>query len=185
MAYKKFDDPTAAVDQSPRKVYDAFPVEVVRRALQGVLNRVVGGGAGGEGTALVANLCASCGTGGDNASAGLGVGNTLYVIVNGVYGTRGTAGNYTLPAGTQGANTFVKYLISGPINSTAGTVSMGNEGATEAKAKLPDCPDGHVALGYMLFATTAGTAWNRGTNCVVGGIGTASYVNLLHMPYDG
>jgi hypothetical protein len=183
--YKKFDDPTAGVSQAGKKVNEAFWSEAVRRAIQGISNRVLWGTSG---TITTTTVKTGCGTGGDSATDGIGVSVPIHVIINGVLGTRGTAGNYKLPAGTQAADTFVKYLISGPINSTAGTVSLGNEGATAAEALLPDCPDGHVALGYMLYATTEGNAWNRGANAVAGqtgSAGTASFVDLMHMPYSG
>lgn len=184
MAYKKFDDPTLAVSQSVRKIYEAIPKEAYRRALQGAFNRIL---CGTHGTATLADWRASCGTGG--AGTGLGVSGQLFVIVNGVLGTRGTAASYNLPAGTQGAATIVKYLISGPINSTAGTVTAGNESATTAGALLPDLPDGHVALGYMLYNGNGTVGWNRGANVATGQdgatSGTASFVDLMHMPYDG
>jgi hypothetical protein len=189
MAFKyptgKFDDPGKSVSQSSKKIYDATFDESLRRALQGVLNRVLWGTSG---TITTTTVKTGCQTGGDSATDGIGVSVPIHVIINGVLGTRGTAGNYKLPAGTQAANTFVKYLISGPINSTAGTVTLGNEGETAAKALLPDCPDGHVALGYMLYATTAGTAFDRSSNqlaALTGAAGTFSFVDLMHMPYDG
>lgn len=40
MAYKKFDDADKKVDQSQFGVYDAIYTEAVRRALQGINNRV-------------------------------------------------------------------------------------------------------------------------------------------------
>jgi len=183
MAYKKFDDPSALVAQSPRKVYDAFPVESIRRALQGVLNRVV---FGTDGTTNLVKL-AGCGTGGDSATDGLGCTGAISVIINGRLGTRGSAGNYKLPSGTQGTGTYVKYLISGPINSTAGTVTAGNESTSATGAYLPDCPNGHVALGYMQYAASSTCGWNRDANIVAGQVtagsaGTATFVDLAHMP---
>ena len=183
MAYKKFDDANLNVSQAPRKVYNAIPVESVRRALQGAYNRVL---CGTHGTATLADWRASCGTGG--AGTGVGVSGQLFVVVNGILGTRGTAASYNLPAGTQAAATIVKYLISGPINSTAGTVTAGNESATTAGAKLPDLPDGHVALGYMLYTGNGTVGWNRGANAPAGQAaatsGTATFVDLMHMPLE-
>ena len=187
MAYKKFDDGVKSVEDAPRKVYNAAQDEALRRAIQSVLNRVLWGTSG---TITTTTLKTGCGTGGDSATDGIGVSVPIHVIVNGILGTRGTAGNYKLPVGTQAAMTWVKYLISGPINSTAGTVTAGNEAGTAAgssAAMLPDCPDGHVALGYMLYLSGT-SGWNRNANAVAGqsgSSGTAAFVDLIHMPYDG
>jgi hypothetical protein len=183
MAYKKFDDPSDLVNQAPRKVYNAVPYTSIRRALQGVLNRVIGGT---DGTSNLVVL-AGCGTGGDSTASGIGCTAGIAVIVNGRRGTRGSAGNYNLPAGTQGRGTYVKYLISGPINSTAGTVTAGNESTSATGAYLPDCPDGHVALGYLEYAAASTCGWNRGLNKVAnqvtaGSAGTFTFVDLAHMP---
>jgi hypothetical protein len=183
MAYKKFDDPSTLVAQAPRKVYNAFPYTSIRRALQGVLNRVI---YGTDGTSNLVTL-AGCGTGGDSTASGLGCTAGIRVIVNGRLGTRGSAGNYNLPSGTQGAGTYVKYLISGPINSTAGTVTAGNESTSATGAYLPDCPDGHVALGYMEYAASSTCGWNRNLNKAAnqvtsGSAGTFTFVDLAHMP---
>jgi hypothetical protein len=183
MAYAKFDDPSKKVSAAPRKVYDAFPVESIRRALASVMNRVV---FGTDGTSNLVVL-AGCGTGGDSTASGIGCTAGIRVIVNGRMGTRGSAGNYALPSGTQGTGTYVKYLISGPINSTAGTVTAGNESTSSTGAYLPDLPDGHVALGYMEYVASSTCGWNRDLNKVAnqttsGSAGTFTFVDLANMP---
>lgn len=183
MAYRKFDDPALNVAQAPRKVYDAVEHEDLRRALQGVLNRVFDGNFGTAGTTAAARATAlktGCQTGG---TGGIGVANPVAVIINGRAGTRASAGSYWLPAGTQSAATYVKYLIAGGFGTT-GTVIAGNESTSATGAYLPDCPDGYVALGYMEYL--AGTSpWNRGANICSGtsaSAGTATFVDLVHMP---
>ncbi len=183
MAYVRFDDPSGKISQAPRKVYDAFPYEAIRRALASISNRVVGGT---DGTSNLTVL-AGCGTGGDSTASGIGCTAGITVIVNGRRGTRGSAGNYILPTGTQGTGTYVKYLISGPINSTAGTVRAGNESTSATGAYLPDLPDGHVALGYMEYAASSTCGWNRNLNKVAGQVtagsaGTFTFVDLANMP---
>lgn len=102
--------------------------------------------------------------------------------------------NLYLPDGTQGSNTWVKYLVAAKFG-TAATVVAGNEGASATAAKLPDCPNGYVAVGYLEYNTTSGKyirfgggtaggynvlSGNTGATC-----GTVSeWVNLLHMPLD-
>lgn len=180
MAYKKFDDATKAVAQSPRKVYDAIPVESFRRAIQSISNRILGGTGGTGATSVVS----ACGTG---ATGGLKWGNTLLAVINGRFGTVLCADNLELPAGTQASATYVKYLISGGFG-TGGTVTAGNEGTSSTKALLPDCPDGHVAVGYMEYAANSSYAFIRTNRTVTGGAaataGTASFKDLIHMPYS-
>lgn len=184
MAYKKFDDPADNVAQSPRKLYDAVAHESVRRAIQSITNRILDGNFGTAGTtaaARAAAMASGCGTGG---TGGVCIGAALAVIINGRAGTRSSAGSLWLPAGTQAANTFVKYGIFGGFGSS-GTCLAGNEGASATAAYLPDCPDGLICFGYMQYATTNGQAWNRGANVCSGSsasAGTASFVDLVHMP---
>jgi hypothetical protein len=184
MAYAKFDDPSKKVSQAMRKGYEGIWDDKLRRLLQASLNRVFWGT---DGTSLATTL-AGCGTGGDSTASGIGCTAGIRVIVNGRLGTRGSAGNYKLPAGTQGAGTYVKYLICGPINSTAGTVLAGNESTSSTGAYLPDCPATYVALGYMEYAASSTCGWNRGLNKVAGQVtagsaGTATFVDLVHMPF--
>jgi hypothetical protein len=185
MAYKKFDDPIKTVDDSKLKVANAFGFQAdsIRRALQSVLNRVVmyDGTNGNLSTAFAGN----CGTG---AGTGCCIGKPLFVLINGKLGTRGSCGTVVVPVGTQAKDTFVKYGLFGALGSS-GTCFAGNESATAAGAKLPDCPDGLICFGYMQFATTSGTAWDRGTAIVTGvaaasACGTATFQDLWHMPYD-
>ena len=183
MAYKKFDDPSLDVAQSPRKVYDAVVHEALRRAIQSITNRIVSGNFGTAGTTaagVATALNSSCGTG---QTGGCCIGAALAVIINGRAGTRSSSGSMWLPAGTQSASTYVKYGLFGACGST-GTCLAGNESTSATGAYLPDCPDGLMCFGYMQYA--AGTsAWNRGANVVTGqtgSSGTATFVDLVHMP---
>jgi hypothetical protein len=199
--YKKFDDPDAKVDNSALKVFGAVPVEALRRALQGITNRVLGG---------------TSGTGGYWAGAGLTLGSTagftfpmvLGVVRDGVHSTVAAAastGMYFGTTGTMGANTVAKFLVCS-IDGTSGTVigpgnvvskaDYASAALAAAKAKLPDLPDGAVALGYVTLnapaatklvltdgATTAAAllGYILGTG---GTAGTAAYVNLVNMPFN-
>ena len=188
MAFKyatgtKFDDATKAVSQASRKVYDADFHENMRRAILSISNRVLDGNFGTAGTTAAGRasaILAGCQTGG---TGGIGVSAPLAVIINGRAGTRASAGSYNLPAGTQAASTYVKYLICGGFG-TSGTVLAGNEATSSTQAYLPDCPAEYVALGYMEYA--AGTSnWNRDANVVTGqtgSSGTATFTDLVHMP---
>jgi hypothetical protein len=183
MAYRKFDDPSLKRANESRKLDPVFPYEALRRSLQGVLNRVFDGNFGTAGTTAAgraAALATGCQTGG---TGGIGVSKPLAVIINGRAGSRASAGSYWLPAGTQSANTYVKYGIFGGTG-TSGTVLAGNESTSSTGAYLPDCPDGYVCLGYMEYV--AGTVgWNRGANVVTGqtgSSGTATFTDLVHMP---
>lgn len=182
MAYRKFDDPAKSRSNDIGKVYPVFPSDSERRALQGVLNRVIWGGTGGTHTT---SLYAGCGTG---STGGVKITNVLGIAINGRIGTAFNRDNMELPAGTQSANTVVKYLVSSGFG-TSGTVTAGNEGTSSTKAFLPDCPDGHVAVGYFEYATTAGNAFVR-TNKALTGHSAATagtineWVNLVHMPLN-
>lgn len=189
MAFKyptgtKFDDQTKTVSQAAKKVHEAFWDETQRRALQASLNRILWGVIGTNGTAataIEASFKSGCQTGG---TGGIGVAKPLGLIINGRAGTTATAGSFNLPDGTQASNTFVKYGIFIGFG-TSGTVKAGNESSTSTGAYLPDCPDGYVCVGYMQYATTAGTAWDRSSNVVTGqsgACGTATFVDLIHMP---
>lgn len=189
MAYKKFDDPSAAVSQASRKVYDSFWNDAQRRAIQSICNRVVGpvGGAGTASTTIQISL-------GTGSTCGVKIPNMVTCVINGRWGTIQSQDNIYLPKGTQGSNTWVKYLISGK-HGTAGTVTAGNEGTSSTAARLPSCPDGHVAIGYLEYNTTSGKfiRFGGGTansyNVVSGNVaatcGTVSdWEDLMHMPYD-
>lgn len=182
MAYKKFDDPTAKVSQSVRKVYDSFWHDAQRRAIQSVCNRVI---AGTSGTAGGTSFNAGVGTG---ATGGVAIRYGVTVVINGRMGTVGAQANLEFPAGTQASATYVKYLISTGFGSS-GTVTAGNEATSSTDARLPDLPDGHVAVGYMEYAANGTRGWIR-TNSVCSGNtggtnGTVNeWVNLVHMPYS-
>ena len=191
MAYPKFDDPPATRANESRKLDPVFPKEAWRRALQGVLNRVVAGTAA---TSLIfygTSAIASLGTG---STCGIKIGNSLMCVINGRLGTSYTQDNLYLQAGTQGSNRWVKYLVA-VKHGTYGTVFAGNEGTASTKALLPDCPDGYCAVGYLEYATTSGPllrigAGTAGAQCRLSGAGAGTngtviaWVNLQHMPMD-
>jgi hypothetical protein len=191
MSYKKFDDPTANVDDSKHKVYKAFPKTSERRALQGIANRVIGGTNGTQGPLVTAG----CALG---TTAGFKTANNVSCLINGVQSIAIAQDNLNMPPGTQGTNTVAKYLIS-TGTGTSGTVSgPGNvvdkgDYATVALAaaacKLPDLPDGHCALGYVTLNAPEATVLefqdDAGYILGTGGTaGTATYVDLNCMPYD-
>ena len=180
MAYDKFDDPVESVSQKSGNAYEAFPNEAVRKALMGISNRVLGGTSG---TGQVPTL-AECGTG---ATGGVQITNVVACIINGRLGTITAQENLELPAGTQAAATYVKYLISSGFGSS-GTVTAGNEGADSTSAHLPDLPDGHCALGYVEYQANGTRAFIR-DNAVLSGVaagtnGTVSdWEDLVCIPY--
>ena len=193
MSYKKFDDADAKVDQSSKKVY-SVPLEVFRRAIQGVANRVVGLTAGGTaGTAALALAGLGLGT-----TAGFKIGNAISVVINGEQSAVIAQDNLYLPAGTMGTNTVAKYLVCTAAGTSGTVVGPGNvilksdyASATlaAAAAKLPDLPDGYCCLGFVTLQAPAATALahSRSAGFVLGTggtAGTATYTNLACMPYD-
>lgn len=180
MSYKKFDDPLTTREIS-KNIYDAFPKDVIRRAIIGITNRVTGGTSG---TGHVPTL-ASIGTG---STGGVKIGTTVSAVINGRLGTVVAQDNIRLPDGTQGTATYVKYLVSASF-TTSGTVTAGNESTSSTGAHLPDLPDGHVALGYFEYAANSTTGFVRTNNVLtgigtsVGTAGTVSFKDLVCMPY--
>lgn len=180
MAYAKFDDPIKKVSQKVGNVYEAAPWDAIRKALIGLTNRVTGGTSG---TGHVPTL-AGCGTG---ATGGVKIGNMVSAVINGRLGTITAQNDLELPAGTQAAATYVKYLISSGFGSS-GTVTAGNEGTSSTKAYLPDLPSSHVALGYVEYAANGTRGFIR-TNSVLSGNtggtnGTVSeWKDLVCIPY--
>ena len=158
MAYKKFDDPIERVSQKDGDVYEAIKYESVRRALVGAGNRVLGGTSG------TVSVLAGLGTG---ASGGVQVTNPVLATINGRLGTITAQTDLELPAGTQAAATFVKYLVSSGFGSS-GTVTTGNEGTDSTSAHLPNLPAGHVALGYVQYNANGTRGFIR-TNSVLSG----------------
>jgi len=191
MAYKKFDDPSAKVSQASRKVYEAFWNDAQRRAIQSVCNRVLCGTGGTlGGTAGVGSDWLSTG-----GTSGLDFTNRLVLLINGRMGTAASQANINLPKGTQGSGTWVKYLVSAKFGGTACTITAGNEGASSTAARLPSCPDGQVAIGYVEYNTTSGAfirfgggtanSYNVLTGNVAATCGTlCGTCCLFHMPYD-
>ncbi len=191
MAFKyttrKFDAPPLSGKDDARRTYEAFYNDAMRRALMAISNRVLWGTLATNGTANTqreASYKSGCQTGG---TGGIGVARALGLIINGRQGTTATAGSFWLPVGTQSASCFVKYGIFVGFGTT-GTVLAGNEGATSTAAHMPESPEEYVCVGYMEYATTEGTAWNRGANVVsgqTGSSGTFTFVDLIHAPlYD-
>lgn len=168
MAYKRFDDPSKAVNQAPYKVYEAFEHDEWRRAIMGITNRILSGSAGTGGTSL-SNLNAAIGTG---ATCGVAVTGDWLISINGRVGTAAGQSNIYLPAGTQAASTYVKYLICLAFG-TKGTIFAGNEGTGSTTAYLPNCPADYVPIGYVEYAANATAGFGR-----VGG-GTANSQNIL------
>lgn len=186
MAYKKFDDPDEKVSQAGRKVFDATYSESLRRAIQGITNRVIGGSNGTQGPLITAG-CA------DGSTGGAQIANALTVLLNGVQDSVIAQDNLRMPAGTQGSNTVAKYLIctgagtSGTIIGPGNVVDKANyDSATLAAAacKLPDLPDGYCAVGYLTL--NAPTALDVVMNAAALGTtqGTSSYIDLMCMPYN-
>lgn len=187
MGYRKFDDPPLSRANEARKLDPVFPYEAIRRALQGVVNKVI---AGTSGTANGTGLYAGVGTG---STCGIKVAYGVVLDINGRLGTMAPQDNLYLPNGTQSKSTYVKYLVAAKFG-TAATVVLGNEGTDSTSAKLPDCPDGYVAVGYCEYATGTAGAFIRfgggtagGQNVLSGNVaatcGTVNaWVNLLHMP---
>jgi len=199
MAYRKFDDPDTKVDDSRAKVYGAFPNEAIRRAIQGVSNRVIGGTNGTQGPLIDA----TCGIGG---SAGFKVGSGVSVVRDGVVSAVAVTDNLLFSKlGTMGTNTVAKFLICTTDGTSATCIGPGNvvsksdyASATlaAAAAKLPDLPDGACALGYVtlqapaatvLVLTDGATTAAANLGYAIGGgstAGTATYVDLVCMPLN-
>jgi hypothetical protein len=187
MSYAKFDDSSKKTSQSARKINEATWEEDMRRALQGVLNRVLWGTGGTSGTSVGVVL-------GTGSTCGIKLPYPMILLINGRIGTAAAQDNIYLPSGTQTAATYVKYLVSVGFG-TKGTVTAGNEGTGSTTALLPDCPDGMVAIGYVEYAAngtrgyirigggTAGNSQNVLSGNAGGTCGTVNaWVDLVHMP---
>jgi hypothetical protein len=191
MAFKfgsgKFDDPDKKVDASVNKI-EVFENTAQRRAFQGIMNGVLG-------TTGLIWLGAGIGTAG---SAGFKINNTVSILINGIMTTAAAEDNLFMPEGTQGTSTAAKYLIA--HNGTSGTVvGPGNVinmndystvALASAAAKLPDLPDGMVALGYVNVCAPSATilAFSNDAGFAVGKTGTTgtgTFVDLACMPYSG
>ena len=193
MSYPKFDDPAKKVDASGRKVY-GIPREDIRRAFQGITNRVIGltaAGTAGTGHLALAGLTLG-------ATAGVKIGHAITVVINGIQSDVIAQDNLRYPPGTQGTNTVAKYLVCTSTGTSGTVIGPGNvvlksdhADATTAAvaAKLPDLPDGYCALGYVTLQAPAATAlaFGEGVGFVTGTggtAGTATYTNLSCMPYN-
>jgi hypothetical protein len=199
MAYKKFDDADKKVDQSQFGVYDAIYTEAVRRALQGINNRVLGATAG---TGFYPTL-AVCAIG---TTCGFKTTNEVGVVRDGVLSKVIAKDNlYFGTCGTMGTNTVAKFLICSIDGTSATNIGPGNvvdKGAyasatlAAAAAKIPDLPAGAVALGYVtldapaatvLVLTDGATTAAARLGYAIGGgttAGTAAYVDLVNYPLN-
>jgi len=201
MAYKKFDDADKKVDQSQFGVYDAVYTEAVRRAVQSVTNRVLGTTSG---TGSIPTL-ATCAVG---STMGFITTYDVGVVRDGVASTvaaTDATGLYFGTCGTMGTNTVAKFLICSIDGTSATCIGPGNvvdKGAyasatlAAAAAKIPDLPDGAVALGYVTVNAPAATklvltdgattaAARLGYKFGTGGTaGTAAYVDLMNYPLN-
>lgn len=186
----KFDEPNVAGDRSVTSAYKSFPKEDLRRALQGITNRVIGGTNGTQGPLIVAG----CALG---TTAGFKTANNVTCVIDGVQSIAIAQDNLKPPAGTLGTNRVTKFLVC-TGTGTSGTVLQGNTvdkgnyttiALATAACKLPDLPNGYCALGYItyqgptatapIFVNTGGFVMGTG-----GTAGTATYVDLNCMPYD-
>jgi hypothetical protein len=165
--------------QTNSKVKDAFHKASERTALRGIANRILGGTSG---TAAYYGVGLAIGTA---AVTGVGWTNPVSAVIDGVKVDIASTLNIAIPAslGTQPTNTFCKYLVYNMGTSGTGFIAKGNEALTAAAAKLPDLPDGGVALGYFQVNSTAG-AWTAGTGMDSAGA-TITYQDLICMPIDG
>jgi hypothetical protein len=194
--YKKFDDPNPKVDQSGSKISGAFDFAVMRSAIMGVMNEVLGGTAG---TGYVTAGCEG------GSSSGVQTANPVIVKIDGVAYTITAQNNIPMPTsgttqgvnqivqGTQGTNTVCKYLIyagtsgsafvaQGNIVDKGDTIkNYANAAAAALDAKLPDLPDYSVALGYLQLNTpvAAKAVIQTGT---LSTMGTVAYTDLFNMP---
>ena len=160
MSYKKFDDANEAVSNSKMKVYDAITNEAIRRAIQGISNRIIGGSNGTQGPLITATLAAG-------STAGVKTTNAVTCVINGVKVSVAALDNLVPPAGTMGSNKAAKYLLAVESAGTGGTVyGPGNvvdcaDYSTNtlalAACKLPDLPDGQCALGYISIVSPYAT----------------------------
>lgn len=200
MAYKKFDAAHNKTDITQFGVYDAVVLESLRRAFQGISNRVIGGSNGTQGPLIAPGLALG-------ATAGFRNTNAVSVVRNGVVSVVAASTNLLFPAhGTLGTNCVTKFLVctkdgtSGTIVGPGNIVNKSDYASAElaaAAAKIPDLPDGACALGYVTLSAPAATvmvltdgastaAAKLGYVAGTGGTaGTATYVDLVCMPYDG
>ena len=200
MAYKKFDDADPKVDQAQFKVFGAVPVEALRRALQGISNRCLGTTSG---TGFIPTM-ATCAIG---TTCGFKTTYDVGVIRDGVVSTVAAKDNmYFGTTGTMGTNTVAKFLICSIDGTSATCIGPGNvidKGAyasatlAAAAAKIPDLPDGAAPLGYVtldapaatkLVLTDGATTTAALLGYAIGGgttAGTAAYVDLANMPFNG
>lgn len=189
MAYTKFDAKLVKTDDSRFLVNDAFRKESMRRALQGIANRILTGTGGTDGTNAIGAVCAT------GTTAGVKTTSPVSAIVNGKRVAIAAGDNVELPTATLAASTVAKFLISANADGTVSVTGPGNvvevadyasAGAAGSATYLPDLPDDSVALGYFLWTGPA-VAVTMGTGQVLdtATTGTAAYTDLFCMPYNG
>jgi len=188
MAYTKFDAKVDSVDDSRHLVYDAFRKESMRRALQGIANRVLTGTGGTNGTNTIGAVCAT------GTTAGVKTTSPVTAIINGARVAVAAQDNVELPKFTLPISSVAKLLIYANSGGTAGVTSPGNilavadydsAAAAGSAAKLPDLPDNCVALGYFLITGPAvAVAFDTGQVLNTATTGTAAFTDLFCMPYD-
>jgi len=185
MAYKKFDDPNTKVDQSKMKTY-ASPMEYMRRALQGVANRVLGGTEGTSSSPVTAG-CA------DGSTGGIQIVNQIAVVIDGAQGTCIGQDNLKMTAGTMASNSVAKFLVATGTGTSGTVIGPGNvvskadyttAALAAAAAKLPDLPDGYCAIGYATFNTPTASAVVLSSCGLLSTAGTVTYADLICMPYS-
>lgn len=188
MAYKKFDDANVAVSQTGTRVYDATHLQALRRALQGISNRVLGG-TNGAGPVAAAGAAVHIGN-----THGLDTTNPVTIILNGKAQDVAALTDVHIPSGTQEALTATKFLLSVGTAGT-GVITMGNvvtiadyasNTAALAACKLPELPDGHCPLGYATHLNgSLDRTWSGASlfDAGSGTGGTTGYVDLFCMPY--
>lgn len=191
MAYKKFDDPKVSVDQAARKVYGATQLESLRRALQGISNRVLGG-TNGAGPVAGAGAALHIGN-----THGVDTTNPVTIILNGKAQDVAALTDVHMPtAGAQAALTATKFLLCAGTAGTGLVAGPGNivtiadyasNTAALAACKLPDLPDGYCALGYITHLNgSLARNWTGASLLDAGSAtgGTSGYVDLFCMPYN-
>ncbi len=193
MAFKPWSSDVATPDASQKKINQVFENGAQAHALRQMNCRVLSGdGVPGTGCGLAA---------GSNGASQIKTGTLIVYTIDGrAYSLAGTSyinfpafanptqvGVLEGPWATQGTGSVCKYLISVGTDGTAAsgaggiTVSQGNFATSASEAKLPDCPDGNCAIGYVQITTTT-AGFVPGTTAINAAWVTDVYVDLLTMP---
>lgn len=161
---------TSNPNKAHRTVFQAFDYEAMRSALAGLNNRVIGSVPFGV----------QAGTAG---TPGIAVNSAIAYTIDGKIYTGTASTNIPIlgALGTQGTNSWCKYLVS---IGTAGTytVTKGNEStAGSAGAFLPDMPEENCAVGYVVIKTV-GSKFTAGVGDPAANSAVVGYYNLVSMP---